>query len=181
MNDPLATAIGAARNGDTAAFDTLVGLLGRDLRNFVGAYAVDRDQLEEVCQTTWTTAWEHLGDWEPRAPFDHWLRGIARNLLRQDLARRRRNRSSGGQEMLEQLMLDDGSEPDEVTDARLARLGGCLERLAPKARELLVARHCRDAPMAELAQRFRQPMAVLATQLWRVRATLRSCLDGAAP
>ena len=57
--------------------------MGRDLRIFVASRAVNQEQMEEICQTTWVTAWERRATWSREAPFDHWLRGIARNLLLQ--------------------------------------------------------------------------------------------------
>ncbi len=172
----------AACAGDTNAFDVLIERLGRDLRIFVASRAVNQEQMEEICQTTWVTAWERRVTWSHEAPFDHWLRGIARNLLLQDLTRRSRERGRRSTDEIEHLLALDGiAQLDEGTDAVAARLPTCLEQLSPRARAMLVARHADGESMASLARRFKQPVPTLATTLWRLRASIRLCLEGATP
>ena len=169
----------AAQGGDPAAFERLVIACDRDLRMFVAAHAWNADHLDEVCQATWVIVWEKLHAWEPTAPFDHWLRGIARNLLKRDLVERARRRGVGGLSLLEEAVAADGLESlhQDTVDPRLGRLSECLERLAPRARSLLLARDRDGVPLADLARRFKQPMGAIATLLWRVRGGVRTCLE----
>ena len=172
----------AACAGDTNAFDTLIERLGRDLRIFVASRALNQEQMEEVCQTTWVTAWERRATWSHEAPFDHWLRGIARNLLLQDLTRRSRERGRRSTDEIEHLLALDGlAHLDEATDALAARLPTCLEQLSPRARTMLLARHGSGESLASMARRFKQPVPTLATALWRLRDSIRLCLEGATP
>ncbi|MBA3937393.1 MAG: sigma-70 family RNA polymerase sigma factor [Planctomycetes bacterium] len=172
----------AACAGDTAAFDMLIERLGRDLRIFVASRAVNQEQMEEICQTTWVTAWEKRATWSHDAPFDSWLRGIARNQLLQDLTRLSRERKRRSSDEIEQLLAGDGlAHLDETTDVRAARLTSCLEHLSPRARTMLLARHGAGESMASLARRFKQPVPTLATALWRLRASIRLCVEGATP
>lgn len=169
-----------ARAGSTDAFERLVRGLDSGLRVFVAAHAVDREQVEEVCQETWVTAWRKLPTWRPEAPFDHWLRGIAWILLRRDFATRGRQRRLGGHAMLEDALVGDASEAPGGDDPRLHRLAECMEGLSPRARTMWLARDRDGVPLADLARRFKQPMGAIATMLWRVRASLRTCLEGGA-
>ena len=170
----------AARTGDTAAFERVVRACGRELRIFVAAHAWNADHLNEVCQATWVIVWEKLPTWNPTAPFDHWLRGIARNLLKRDLVARARQRAVGGMALLEQALAAEGLAgiDEDTRDARrLTRLASCLDRLSPRARAVVLARDREGVPLADLARRFKQPMGALATLLWRIRGGLRDCLD----
>ena len=181
MNSSAPADISAAQTGDHAAFTRLVEALHRDLRVYIAAYAVNRDHMEEVCQATWVAVWQRMRQWRDEAPFDHWVRGIARNLLREDLRRRMRVQSLPEITVLDRIMVDEGLEHlEKPHDRRLDRLAGCLDRLAPRARTVLLARDQKSEPLAKLAKRFKQPMGALATMLWRIRSTLRQCLDDGA-
>lgn len=178
-NEAVVQLVERTRGGDAEAFTALVSALQRELRIFIAAHALDREQLEEIHQATWVTAFEKLSTYQPIAPFPHWLRGIARNLLRRDLEERARRRG-GDADLLALAAVDEGlATLEREDDPRLARLGGCLERLAPRARELVLARHRDGVPLAKLAQRFKQPAAALATALWRVRGALQACVEKA--
>jgi RNA polymerase sigma-70 factor (ECF subfamily) len=183
MADSDAVLVTAARGGDERAFDELIARRNLDLRVFVAAHARDRDQLEEVCQATWVAAWQGLRGFSGAAPFDAWLRGIARNQLKRELTRRAQARARGGLAELAEAVVEatvaDLDRGDEDAERRAARMPGCLERLAPRARALLLARDRDGVSLADLARRFKQPMGALATALWRVRASMRSCLDQA--
>ncbi len=172
----------AACAGDTNAFDALIGHLGRDLRIFVASRAVNQEQMEEICQTTWVTAWERRATWRHEAPFDSWVRGIARNQLLQDLTRLARERKRHGSDEIDQVLANDGlAQLDQATDVRAARLTSCLDQLSPRARTMLLARHGAGESMASLARRFKQPVPTLATVLWRLRASIRQCVEGVTP
>ena len=178
--DPAVELVTAAARGDEQAFTALIAGCNHDLRVFVAAHASNREQMEEACQATWVEAWKGLATFRGEAPFASWLRGIARNQLRRDMARQARSRASGGLAELaaavaESMHLD---LDDTMAEARLLRLSACLEGLAPRARALLLARDRDGVPLGDLARRFKQPMGALATVLWRVRATMRLCLDG---
>jgi RNA polymerase sigma-70 factor (ECF subfamily) len=179
MPSPVPLDLAAACSGDHAAFTRLVEALHHDLRVFIAAHAVNREQLEEICQATWVVVWQRIGQWREEAPFDHWLRGIARNLLREDLRRRARVATLAQAGVLDSIMVDDGiAHIDDADQRRRARLPACLEQLTPRARTLLLARDQDSQPLAELAQRFKQPMGALATMLWRIRSTMRACIEG---
>lgn len=172
--------IAAARAGDRAAFTALVERCDRALRLFVAARAWDRDQLDEVVQATWVAAWQGLDGWRGEGAFAAWLCGIARNHLRRSADERRR-RGVPAEQVLAGLAAVAADDADGDADAaRLLRLDGCLARLEPRLRSMLLA-HDRDGePLADLARRFRIDRGRIASALWRARALLRGCVDGAA-
>src|SRR5947209_6432862 len=78
--------------GDEAAWRLLYGQTFADLYAYVWWRSAGRaDLAEEVTQETWLVAVRRLRQFDPqRASFLSWLRGIAANLLRNELRRRRR-------------------------------------------------------------------------------------------
>lgn len=178
--DPDVELVTAAARGDEQAFTALITCCNHDLRVFVAAHASNREQMEEACQATWVEAWKSLDSFRGEAPFASWLRGIARNQIRRDMARQARSRTRGGLAELATAVAESVHRDldDATAEARLLRLSSCLDGLAPRARAVLLARDRDGVPLGDLARRFKQPMGALATALWRVRAAMRLCLDG---
>jgi RNA polymerase sigma-70 factor (ECF subfamily) len=175
-----------AQSGDSAAFDRLVLDLHRPVRMAIAAYAHNADQIEEILQAAWVTAYEQLARYEPRGTFLPWVKAIARNLLREDLRERLRVRRAGGGDVLEGLLataaLDDldGDESTGRSANLLARLAPCLAALAPRSRDLLLARDRDGEALPSLARRYKQTKDVLATALWRIRRSVRRCVEASA-
>lgn len=188
MNTPdeLDTQVLRAQGGDGEAFDFLVMQLQCAVRLVVAARSCDALQIDEVVQGTWVRVYEQLDRYEPRGTFQAWVCAIARNVLREDLQQRRRGRFAGGSDLLDRLAAEDclgglseteSNAKDAEDDERLLRLPRCLDRLAPRARQLLEARDRDGFALAELATRFGQSTGTLATLLWRIRRDLRLCLE----
>ncbi len=182
--DALDALVVMASDGDAGAFDRLVEECQDSVRIFVAAHARHAEQIEEVCQVAWVAVYEHLADYRGGGTFLPWVKGFARNHLRKDQERRRKAAARCGTSALalEELLAPEADSTTAEADDELllTRLQECLGKLAPTARRLIVARHAEDLPLAQLAQRFRRPMAALSTALWRIRADLRRCVEGRA-
>ena len=181
-SDDLDAVVRRAQAGEAEAFDALVLHLQRPVRLVVAARSCDALQIDEVVQGTWVRVYEQLDRYEPRGTFQAWVCAIARNVLREDLQQRRRGRFAGGSDLLDRLAAEDclgglAEAENNEDDERLRRLPGCLDRLAPRARQMLEARDRDGLALADLAERFRQSAGTLATLLWRIRRDLRQCLE----
>jgi RNA polymerase sigma-70 factor (ECF subfamily) len=179
----------AAQGGDRDAFAQVVVELYPQLAGFLAFHAPTPEVMDEIVQATFVTAFERLATYEPRATFAGWLKGIARNLLRQELARR--SRLSGSDlGVIEGLLAEDALGELERAEHQadhqqelLARLRQCFERLSPRTRQIAERRFIDDVPLNRLAQQFKQSRAAIAKILFVVRRDLRSCAgqDGARP
>jgi RNA polymerase sigma-70 factor (ECF subfamily) len=183
--DTLDALVERARDGDSMAFDQLVLCLHRNVAMTIAAHAISADQVEEVVQETWVIAYEQLGRYELRGTFLPWVKGIARNVLREHLRECRRVWHAGDGDLFDRLLGEavDRDLADEARaeqgERRLARLSECLEALTPRARAVLVARDRDGEELGSLARRFKQPKEALATALWRIRLAVRHCLETA--
>lgn len=174
-----------AKGGDREAFAALVTGLHPQVVGFLAYHAPTSDLVDELTQATFVTAFERLGDYEPRGTFAGWLKGIARNLLRRELDQRAR-RGRRGIEALEALLAGSamaGLEEEEAgpDPGLLARLRGCLERLPPRARLLAERRFAEDVPLNQLAQQFKQSRASVAKTIFTLRRQLRDCAGRGLP
>jgi len=114
--------------------------------------------------------------------FDSWVRGIARNLWRTHLRRRKPTTTLEATAEATVAALWDERSPHEQLeqDERLGRLRGCLERLAPAARQLVRDRYEAALSSATIATQSGRTPAAIDTALCRIRAALLDCLGSRA-
>ncbi len=167
--------------GDHQAFLALVEATERELRIVITLYACDLAMVDEVLQATYVTAFEGIARYQPRGTLRAWLKGIARNLLYQELAARARMQAVGG-DLLEELLLASGrrqldEDPgDDQAEVRLRGLQQCLLELPPEASRLIRSRYFEDLPLAEIAGVFARSQSWVAVTLFRIRKALLACM-----
>lgn len=150
------------------------GHLGQRLRGELGA----EDLLQEVA----CRAWQRYGRFDPeRAPFHAWIRGIARNVLREAL-RRRSERSAALQRHgpCDPALLLAAATPLAPDPARalardeeLARFVERVGHLAETDRLLLFGRGVQGLSSAELATRLHTTPAAVSKRWQRLCRRLR--------
>jgi len=115
---------------------------------------------------------------EERGEFDTWVRGIARNLWRNHLRRRKPTTPLDAQVEERVAAAWDDRSPAEALERqeRLGRLHACLQRLAPAARELLASRYERGESSATIAASSGRTPGAIDTALCRIRSVLLDCL-----
>ena len=120
-----------------------------------------RDWADEIVQETWLTAVRRVRRFDPRqGNFLAWLRGIAANLLRNDLRRRRRlpkfQQSADGQ------IGENGGSGSEREDCQQdERVAAALDALSEREEAVLRAKYLEGLSVADIAvQRGETPKAV---------------------
>ncbi len=134
-----------------------------------------------MLQATYIACFESLPRYQPRGTLLPWLKGIAHNLLRRELASRARHQRL---DALERVLATEAAsqvlENGPADEDLLAALKRCLERLGPQARELLALRHQQGVPLDEIASRLARTRDAVASMLKRVRESVRDCMSSAA-
>ncbi len=159
----------AATAGDDAAFRALFDATYRDLRLFVAARARSQEMVDEVVQGAYVRAFEQLAAYRAGGTFVPWLKGIARNLLLQELERRARL-----------APVADAPAPlqDPLADDLGERLNRCLDELSPTARKLMDLRYGERVPVQEIAKQLGRSASSVSVSLFRLRNALATCLGG---
>lgn len=121
--------LAAYGQGDTAAFEALLGRYRRPVFNFVLRMVGERGPAEELYQDVWLKVIERCDDFRGDAKFSTWLYAIARNLCL-DHRRKMRFRTHAPLDL---------SNPGPVLGA-----GGRLANPGPSTEQLAIARHTRD-------------------------------------
>jgi RNA polymerase sigma-70 factor (ECF subfamily) len=164
--------------GDTEAFALLVERHEAAVWRIVAAGLGERGSVENLVQQCFVSAYETLGRYRPGHDFGAWLRGIARNLAREELRRlgRESRRLSSYRAYLLALYEDDAAAGAE--EDRLARaLARCREGLAPPAAQALSLRYDRGLDLAAVAAALGRTLVATRQLLFRTRLALRLCVE----
>ena len=78
--------VAGSREGDSAAFDQLVGLYKDRVHAFVARRVSDPTEAEDIAQEAFLKAYRHLPSFRGTASFQTWLFRIAGNLAIDTLA-----------------------------------------------------------------------------------------------
>lgn len=149
---------------------------------FLRVLCRDEALADELFQDLTVAVLEGVGRFRAQeGDFDAWVRGIARNLWRSHLRRRRPSRPID--QAVEEAVAaawDDRSPVEALEQAeRLGRLRTCLDGLAPGARDLLRRRYEASESSATIGQALGRTAAAIDTALCRIRSTMLTCLGSA--
>ena len=166
-----------AQAGDEPALAALVAQCQLELRLFLASRVRRIEQIDDLEQETWMGVLGSLATYQGGGTFLSWIKGFARNHLMRANARRQRETARSAQEQLVDLVAAPPINAEADEESRLRRLRECLDRLTPRARGVIEAHHRDGLALDQLAHRFAAPPHALASLLWRVRLTLRRCLE----
>ncbi|HEX6559632.1 MAG TPA: RNA polymerase sigma factor [Longimicrobiales bacterium] len=168
--------LGAARNGDAAAFDRLVSGLRPRIYRWALVIVGDADDADDVAQQVSMTLHRKLRDFERRSRFTTWLYTITRNSAI-ELTRRasRKHETSMDQEQLS----DRGAELprqqiDRIADERKAALvRSFFSELPARQRELIELIDSQGYSTAEAAELMGIEPETARVHLLRARRLIR--------
>lgn len=128
-----------------------------------------RDLADEVLQETWLTAVRSLRRFQPEAgTFIGWLRGIAANVIRNQLRGSKRRESR--QQPLSREPACDGVT---ATDERSERIAVVLAALPERYEEVLRAKYLDRLTVAEIAATWHETSKAIESLLTRARTAFR--------
>lgn len=170
----------AALTGDERAWQALYDETFEPLYGYVLWRSGGRkDRADEVVQECWLTAVRHVRRFDPqRGRFLDWLRGIAANLVRNQLRRESRWRS--------RAVPSDGGPPGSATDGSPLEdreRGSCialtLATLPERQEAVLRAKYLEGRSVAEIATAWDQTPKAVESLLTRARDQFRALYDRA--
>jgi RNA polymerase sigma-70 factor (ECF subfamily) len=163
-----------ARDGDAAAFDTLVRRFHRPVYRFCWRLVRSAD-AEDLAQDTFVRAFVHFERFDPERPVLPWLIAIARRLCL-DLLRRRKMMAR-----VETLPVTDplapGPEGEASLREQLSRIERALDDLDEGPRVAIVLFHIEEMSYRDIAAALEVPMGTVMTWLHRGRAQLKRALE----
>ncbi|MBA2115216.1 sigma-70 family RNA polymerase sigma factor [Bremerella alba] len=161
------------------SFERMVAENHVQLRSFVRMLGVDPDWVDDLAQEAFLVALRERNSFDQEQDVGKWLRGIARNLVRNEVrkdARRRRILHEG----LADLLLQDSDSNDDHPEwqrIRLTHLRDCVEGLPPKSREIVTGRYSHGWTATDLADHLEMTAAAVRQALMRIRQQLKDCIE----
>ncbi|QDV57369.1 sigma-70 family RNA polymerase sigma factor [Rosistilla oblonga] len=187
MTDPtpsndahLEDAIRRTRDGDKAAFETVIRRFEKPLRSWLAGHVPPGIDVDEVAQRTFVAAYCRLSDYQPGTQFAAWLFTIARFQLRTETTRLRRiadYHSRYGPDLLQRELDRRSEEAPQRWDTRLDSLHLCLDALSEPLRRFVDWRYEEEIPLEEMAARCGRSVAAVKKQLWKARQALQQCVE----
>jgi RNA polymerase sigma-70 factor (ECF subfamily) len=160
--------IAASRRGDEAAFGALVRRHQARVFRLSGRFFRRPEDVEEVAQETFLTAWRRLSTYEARAPFEHWITRVCLRLCYARLGADRRHE--------EPLPAVETAAParDPSVAIDVERL---LARLSPADRFVLLLLDGEGWSVKEIAERIGWTQTNVKVRAFRARRRLRGALE----
>ncbi len=172
----------AVSRGDMAAFEQLVArhqtLVGGTVARMLG----DNSEVDDVAQQVFVRVWKSARRYVPRAKFTTWLLKITRNLVFNELRRRKRH-------AVISLQQEPGEEDTQIKDERSqqpdaslleSELQGAITfaiaQLPETQRMALVLRRFEELSYEEIAEVLDQSVPAVKSLLFRARTELRQRL-----
>ena len=169
--------VSAVLRGDTERFAEIVRLFQRDVLGIAYAMLGPRDEVEEMAQRCFVSAYEHLDSYQLGTRFDRWLRAIARNVVRMEIrkrATRHRHLATYREHALARFEVCDDNDGYE-DDLRTA-LRECRARLPEPSRQMLAMRYEAEMSFVDIAGAVGRTAQAVQRAISRVRLLLRDCV-----
>ena len=168
-------------SGDLQMNDNLFAGLVKEhqasLRVFVRSLGVEPDWVDDLAQDAFVVACREMGSYDPERDFGKWLRGIARNLVRNELRKQGRHRRILNEGLSQHLLEFSEQEEEQFGAGDVSALRDCVEQLPNRSRELVRSRYYEGWNATVLADKFEMKAATIRQTLLRIRRQLYQCIN----
>ncbi len=172
----------AVSRGDMVAFEQLVArhqaLVGGTVARMLG----DNSEVDDVAQQVFVRVWKSARRYVPRAKFTTWLLKITRNLVFNELRRRKRHAVISLQQEPREEETQIKDERSQQPDASLLEselqgtITSAIAQLPETQRMALVLRRYEELSYEEIADVLDQSVPAVKSLLFRARTELRQRL-----
>lgn len=169
------------RNGATDDFAEIVRRHQSRVFAILHRYERDAQKVEDLAQETFVKAWRALGQFDGRAPFEHWISKIAVRTALDHLRKEKRRQneiglSELGEDALDWLRSDnEKSEPDGRAAAEILELA--MRELSPTDRVVITMQEIEGRSVKEISAAIGSSGVAVRVRALRTRAKLKSALE----
>ncbi len=162
------------KEGDNSAFDILMFRHQETIAKQMRRFSTNLDIIEELTQTVFVNAYKSIDNYEPRAPFLHWLRTIASrvgyNYWRTELKKPKTVQLEDWDQRPEDNVSERAHDPSEV-------LNMVLSKIPLKERQVLCMMYLDKMSVKEVAETMEWTVAMVKMRSYRSRKKLRKLLN----
>ena len=174
------------KTGDDRAFQELVEAhQHRIIGTVAKMLGADSAEAEDIAQQVFVRVWKSAGRYEPTAKFTTWLYKITRNLVFNEMRRRKRHPAIS----LDRPFADDDDHPMSVADTGVktpdtvlldaemqAAIQRSIDELPETQRMAIILRRYDDIPYEEIGEILELSVPAVKSVLFRARTELREKL-----
>jgi RNA polymerase sigma-70 factor len=183
MHELNQTVLEAARSGDRNTIATLVRSSHRPLRAFVASLLLNLNDVDDVAQDVFLRALERLNKVEDVQALVAFLRGIARNVVRE------RRRKFAREENAFARLVFDRHDTAAISESQtslsdletLKAVQACLDRLPDRSREMLELCYSEELNSEQIGGQLTLNGPAVRAALRRARVALLDCLRSSCP
>lgn len=171
-----------AREGDVKAFEELVKMFQGRVRSFFASRLWDKTLVDDLSQDVFVVAFQKIATFDPSQPLYPWLKGIAHNLLRNEIKRRRDMVAQDAEGVLKALDAAASEQADnlEIRSGTLDMLDyvkDCKDRLEKTSRQIIDDHYTGGLSLAAISEQIGKSTKAIAVALVRIRRNLRECVE----
>lgn len=164
--------------GDKSArFESLVLEHHVRVRAFVRSLGVEPDWVDDIAQEAFVKAYQDWDSFDQSRDFGKWVRGIAANIVRNEIRKQARRRRILHSDLVH-LLLDRHESTEEAPEpVAIEAVRVCLGKLSSSSRAVIEGRYRDGLTARELAEKFEKTAANVRQMLVRIRREIRNCVE----
>jgi RNA polymerase sigma-70 factor (ECF subfamily) len=162
-------------------FDGLVIEHHVRVRAFVRSLGVAPDWVDDIAQEAFMTAFREWNSFDQTRDFGKWLRGIAANIVRNEIRKNARRQRILHTELAEILLARQADATQQPEPLAVESIRDCLDKLPPKSRQVVQGRYRDGLAAPQLAEQLELSAANVRQMLVRIRRQLKECVETHIP
>ncbi|WP_017444025.1 sigma-70 family RNA polymerase sigma factor [Gayadomonas joobiniege] len=166
------------KNTEQTLFIAFVRQYQAGLRAYIRSLGIQSASVDDMAQETFLVAYKQMHKFDANEDFGYWLRGIARNLIRNELAkstRQSRILDAGLTDFLLNELTLEYQTPEQDVD-EVQALAHCINKLPEKSRQLVAGKYQQEHHNALLAEQNSMTETAVRIALMRIRNQLKDCI-----
>lgn len=149
------------------------------LRSYIRSLGVNNASVDDIAQESFLVAYNKMDEFDYSEDFGYWLRGISRNLIRNELSKNARHSRLLNNELtlflLDELKLS--YQTPKYDEDEVKALSDCLNKLPEKSRHMVVGKYKKEQDNSVLAKLNAMSETAVRISLMRIRNQLKSCIN----
>ncbi|QDT64009.1 sigma-70 family RNA polymerase sigma factor [Calycomorphotria hydatis] len=158
-------------------FLTLFGQAYQPIYAVVLALLGHREDARDTMQEVALVLWRKFDEFDPSQSFARWGVGVARNVARNAVRRKRKRAGYGLSDETLKKLTQTQSGHHELLELRREQLSDCLDRLPESDRDLIWQAYGGEVTVPEIAREMGKPASTLYSRLTTLRRKLYECIN----
>ena len=166
-------------NKEHQLFTSFIRQYQATLRSYIRGLGVYSHAVDDIAQESFIVAYKELEKFDQSLDFGHWLKGIARNLVRNEIRKNARQKRIMNEKLtlflIESFELNYEGTVGEHHE--IDALKECIHSLPMKSKELINYKYHKDHDSQEMSKVLGMSATAIRLSLMRIRHKLKHCID----